>query len=645
LSSGAGSAGSPARVFPKATSETATALIHSLFRLPPGDVLFGDFACALAEVGPSGPADGQIASHGRLYVTSSAVCFFADAGPSGSAAVRKVLPFKYVESLRPHRVAWVLPALAVTVEATGRRANYVLRGFFGSGRDEALSLCRLLVSKWRPGHEAAESPPPRPAPPGRSASVASLSPSLAGGSRARAGAAAGGGTDPVSRARSATDIGRDPAALAEAEAAFSRGKTLLSTEMACDVDGFWREFLADDAGFGALDAGRAAGYTALSVGAWEERAGTAGAAAPSHVGGSGGGGMAAPAGRPPRSGAPSAAARRGEARMWSLPRLTRAVRFLKRVVGVPFVSSTRVEQEHTLWRVADESDAASLVLDVVTRSLDVPYGDTFVIAETTLVQPAGPGRCRVRLSVQVRFESRGLLSGQIESSAVAGMQPDVDAWSQRAVTHLAAQVAAEAGGRGGGVAVMGDVFSDQQLEAATAAALEEAGRSPAAAAIAAAAPAWCRRALGASAPAGRGALPGPSELRKSTVAAALGAYGRLHAREAATRGALCVWRAAAACLVLALLLLLATGWWTDALARPLPPPPAPPPGPLPLPDVDGADPVSRALLAELRSLRLQRSAEGASWTAIAGAAAVLCAVAAAIPARPVIAWFGGKGRA
>ncbi|KAA0151473.1 hypothetical protein FNF31_06817 [Cafeteria roenbergensis] len=697
-----------ARGFPKTASDTARALVHSLFKLPPADVLFSDFACALEEMPAGGAANPapRASLYGRLYVTSSAICFFADAASWEGVAVRKVLPFKYVDRLHQHRVAWMLPAMLLSVSAKGIRRSYLLRGFFGSGRDEALSLCKVLLQHWQPDRFR-EITTPESAAGGPAAVVAGPPSSINATAAAEAGfdsleleegaaagalvgsAASGGGRAGRPRAGTETAAAVDPEALAEVVAALGSGRSLADATLPCTVSGFWRELLSDDAGFGALDANRAQGNTEVSVGQWEEREGAAGAT------------PRAP-GRRPR---PSLAQQAGDGagsqdevpHLQAHPRLVRAVRFRKKVSGVAFVPSTRVEQRHSLWRLAGEEGHLRLVLVIATRSLDVPYGDTFVIVETWLVEPAAgeagggggggqagggeaeaPSRCRLRIAARVQFESRGILSGQIESMSIAGMAPTVQAWLERARAHVAAAASrAGAHGRGAldaaaqrraGPAAVRDLFTEEQLQLATATD-EQGGGAARWAGLA-----WLSLA-GDSA-----AHPpvAPEALGEASGSDLLRDYGRLYREGAATRRAARLWSALAVSLAFAALAfaaLVAGGWAPVAAGDPaaaaaLPAPlacDAPEPGesgeapgaggdgflanssgagddaPSSSPGAAAARRHARLLsqvLDEMRSIRAQRDAAAPAWLTIAAVIAIVLVAASLVPARIVLDALG-----
>lgn len=591
-----------ARGFPKTASDTARALVHSLFKLPPADVLFSDFACALEEMPVGGASDPapRVSLYGRLYVTSSAICFFADAASWEGVAVRKVLPFKYVDRLHQHRVAWMLPAMLLSVSAKGIRRSYLLRGFFGSGRDEALSLCKTLLQHWQPdkfrsivtpesasgGPSAADAGPPTSIVATGAGDAGFDDDELEGTGNGNAGvlvgsAASGGGGAGRARAGTETAAATDPEALAEVEAALGSGRSLADATLPCSVDGFWRELLSDDAGFGALDASRAQGNTEVSVGQWEERQG-AGGATPRVAGRRSRSSLLQQAGD-------GATAQDDVPHLQAHPRLVRAVRFRKKVSGVAFVPSTRVEQRHSLWRLAGPEGRLRLVLVIATRSLDVPYGDTFVIVETWLVEPAGgagqlqqggsPGeedgvvaeeraRCRLRITARVQFESRGILSGQIESMSIAGMAPSVTAWLERARAHVAAAASrAAAHGRGAadlaaqrraGPAAVGDLFTDEQLQLACG---PDDGRgSRWSDAL------WMPWAGSSSA---TPPIP-PDALGDASASDLLRGYGRLFREAASARRAARLWGALAVSLVLAALALtalVAGGWASMAIVE------------------------------------------------------------------------------
>lgn len=694
-----------ARGFPKTASDTARALVHSLFKLPPADVLFSDFACALEEMPVGGAVDPapRASLYGRLYVTSSAICFFADAASWEGVAVRKVLPFKYVDRLHQHRVAWMLPAMLLSVSAKGIRRSYLLRGFFGSGRDEALSLCKTLLQHWQPdkfrdiitpesaagGQGAVVAGPPMSITATAEADAGFDEPELEEGGAAGAlegSAASGGGGAGRPRAGTETSAAADPEALAEVEAALGSGRSLADATLPCTVNGFWRELLSDDAGFGALDASRAQGNTEVSVGQWEERQGSAGATPRS----------------PGRHSRPALLRQTGDGagsqddvpHLQAHPRLVRAVRFRKKVSGVAFVPSTRVEQRHSLWRLMGPEGNLRLVLVIATRSLDVPYGDTFVIVETWMVEPA-PGaallanaqqeagggldellRCRLRITARVQFESRGILSGQIESMSIAGMAPSVQAWLERARAHVAAAAArASAHGRGAsdaasqrraGPAAVRDLFTEEQLQLASEP--DEQRR-----------PRWADAAWLPCAGQGAANAPlTPEALGDASASDLLRDYGRLYREGAATRRAARLWSALAISLMLAVLAfaaLVAGGWASMAVADP---------GaigrsasvlcearvlagaaeagaanhdgqPTNGSDADRGAPASSTgaasashhhtallsqVLDEMRSLRAERDAAAPAWLTIAAVLAIALVAASLVPARIVLDALG-----
>jgi hypothetical protein len=392
--------------YPKAGSVEARSLVHSLFRLPKTDVLYGDFGCTLQV--ESEESSVVETSQGRLYITSSSLCFFAEGELSGLPPVRKVVPFKYVSSIAAHRVTWVLPAIDVRVAHRSGNRRYVLFAFFGTGRDEALKLCRLLHQQHCPEMYVD--------PVGTPDRVRFRSESLSSVEDA-----------PPKRARANTTplITADAEVLAEIESEFTAGSCVVDGPLHISPEDYWHEFLGDDAAFGALDVYRAAGHTEVSVAPWTERL------PPSSTSGTVEGAVS-----------PTQVAQRGFAssssRLLGIPRLVRHNRYRKVIHGVLMVPSTRVEQTQTLWRVGNAEGRVYLVCDTVSRSLDVPYGDTFAVIERLVVSPVpDDGQCRVRVGVLVSFQKRGLLSSRIESAAIAGVTADLGAWMDRLRAHLA----------------------------------------------------------------------------------------------------------------------------------------------------------------------------------------------------------------
>jgi hypothetical protein len=102
------------------------------------------------------------------------------------------------------------------------------------------------------------------------------------------------------------------------------------------------------------------------------------------------------------------------------------------------VSSTRVEQTQTLHRICDRRGKLHLLLRTASRSLDVPYGDTFEVLDAVLVTPCSNAGCKVRVAGRVKFQSRGLLSQRIETLTITGITPAVRQWFSQVRKHAVA---------------------------------------------------------------------------------------------------------------------------------------------------------------------------------------------------------------
>lgn len=442
--------------YPKTTSSAARSLVHSMFRLPPTDVLYDDFACTLmestqdADQSTATASELTTAGHGRMYATSSAICFYAE-GKDATETIKKVLPFKCIESLSKHSFAWVVPSIALVVVSDVRTRSYLLRGFFGSSRGDAFDLCTYLHRAWRPdlypdGPTAATTPS-RPgaasvsscdakSPPDAEAKIDTQSalrpttpshrssPVFTPPRRPRSDT-----PSTVAGAGILTQAPVNEQALREAHAEVARGVELETGELAVSPERFWSLFVADDAEFGALDSARHAGYSNISVGSWQERrlprsltrTMLAGSASKS----------SAAVGSLRATGA-------GTTSLQHMPCLTREIRFQRKLTGILLVSSTRVEQTQTLHRICDSSGRLHILLRTASRSLDVPYGDTFEVLDVVFVKPGAEGGCSVSVTGRVEFESRGLLSQRIESLTLTGIKPAVKEWFRQVAARAVA---------------------------------------------------------------------------------------------------------------------------------------------------------------------------------------------------------------
>ena len=85
----------------------AAEILHDLFHLPAFVVLDSDYSCAVL--------DG-ILWHGRLYVTSDAVCFYSNIL---SRETRHVIPYNIIYAVHKRATALFIPALEIVVGSAG----------------------------------------------------------------------------------------------------------------------------------------------------------------------------------------------------------------------------------------------------------------------------------------------------------------------------------------------------------------------------------------------------------------------------------------------------------------------------------------------------------------------------------------------
>ena len=107
---------SPARSAQLASAaSTSAAALRELFELPEGEMLVGDFSCAI---------ERTILLHGRAYLTQSFLCF---ASNIFGFETKVVLPWALVDEVLQAQHALVNPAIIVSTDAE----DYLFTSFFG----------------------------------------------------------------------------------------------------------------------------------------------------------------------------------------------------------------------------------------------------------------------------------------------------------------------------------------------------------------------------------------------------------------------------------------------------------------------------------------------------------------------------------
>ena len=115
--------------------EQISLLVFMAFLCVDGQTLHNDFMCAI---------QGTILIHGRLYICSSCICFYSNWLGS---EIKKALPYSRITKLRKHKVAFLNPAVDVSITYKGTSKTYTFTSFFPGSRDSCFKLCEQLYKK------------------------------------------------------------------------------------------------------------------------------------------------------------------------------------------------------------------------------------------------------------------------------------------------------------------------------------------------------------------------------------------------------------------------------------------------------------------------------------------------------------------